>query len=535
MSNDAQIGFTRVTSPQWLSRLALGLAALEPALVWILARQPLAQSQETGFWSIVTACAVAVVPWPMVGAVMLLVCLPLTLTWIGCVLVTGSGPTFALVLAAATASPAEVGAAVSEAALQPSFVLLAALQVLLIGMVLAWGRRVQDSRRGWIPPVFAILLGATLFVRLAPDFGYARALGWMSPESWRSVVWLSHIDVLRAATQEGLERWTYGGESFVRDGRRAPANFHANPGLAVFVLGESLRADALAVPARGPWSKGLIERLDRGMGMRLADACASANVTAIAVPRLLTMADPADERTARQGQTLLAYAKAAGAYTAWISVQETLLVKEAGHDVVQQLSSSAELGPYDDVAVLALRQFAATTRAHPARSALVHLLGQHFHYADRYPPDLFAPEPDGLSPDERETLRYHRAAEFGAKTLLEIASVLDAESNPAYAVFTSDHGENLVSDGHHKKFHAGVPGQLDTRVPTLVLWNEAFAATGLTKLLAPFRQADLVAHRDVARLWLALAGSPGEVLPTPHPTTWSGPPRGEIPCAELGP
>ncbi|MBE7426724.1 MAG: hypothetical protein HS106_11940 [Ideonella sp.] len=105
-----------------------------------------------------------------------------------------------------------------------------------------------------------------LLVRLAPDVGLPGALRWMGPESWRSVVWLSHVDVLRASTQEALERWAYGGQSFVRDGRRAPATFRANPGLAVFVLGESLRADALAVAQRGQWSKQLLERIDRGGG-----------------------------------------------------------------------------------------------------------------------------------------------------------------------------------------------------------------------------------------------------------------------------
>ncbi len=518
----------------WVSRLALGLAALEPALVWAFGGRPLADPQATALWSIVTALAAALAPAPMIGVLALLVCLPLTLTWIGCVILTGSGPTSSLVLAAVTASRSEVGAVVSEAVQRPWFVVLSVLHGLLIGVAWRWGRRAQHVRSAWTATLFGGLIALILLVRLAPDVGRPGALRWMGPESWRSVVWLSHVDVLRASTQEALERWAHGGQSFVRDGRRAPATFRANPGLAVFVLGESLRADALAVAQRGQWSKQLLERIDRGGGARLADACASANATAITVPRLLTMAEPDDERTARQAPTLLAHAKAAGAYTAWISAQESLIVKEAGHDVVQQLSSSAELGPHDDAAVLALRQFAFASRAWPSRAALLHLLGQHFHYADRYPSDLFGPEPGGLTADERETLRYQRAAEFGAKTLLEIAAVLDAETKPAFAVFTSDHGENLWSDGNRKRYHAGPPGRRDTHVPTLVLWNQAFATTGATQRLVPFRRPGLIAHRDVARLWLALAGDPAETLPTPRPTTWAGPPRGAIVCAELG-
>ncbi|MBE7426723.1 MAG: hypothetical protein HS106_11935 [Ideonella sp.] len=129
--------------------------------------------------------------------------------------------------------------------------------------------------------------------------------------------------------------------------------------------------------------------------------------------------------------------------------------------------------------MLALRHFAFASRARPSRAALLHLLGQHFHYADRYPPDLFGPEPGGLTADERETLRYQRAAEFGAKTLLEIAAVLDAETKPAFAVFTSDHGENLWSDGNRKRYHAGPP---DGAIRTCRHW---FCGTRPSPPLAP--------------------------------------------------
>jgi glucan phosphoethanolaminetransferase (alkaline phosphatase superfamily) len=523
------------TPDRGLSRPALFFAALVPALAWFVAGMSLAHPGQTLFWSMACATTIALVPWPRVGALLLLLCLPLTLIWTSSVLLTGSGPTTTLVLAAATATPREIATAFAEAVRTPAVVVLGLLQVAAVGLAWRVTRGSPSSRSGPVAWLFVVAVFATLLARLGPEFGLAQTLRWMGPEAWRSVAWLSHVEVVRSAAQEGLDRLSHDGRSFVRDGRAAPAGFRAPPGLAVFVLGESLRADALAVAGRGPWSDRLLARLDRGLGLRLPDACAAGNGTAVAAPRLLTMSDPADERTSREGPTLLAHAKAAGAATAWISAQESLIVRESGHDIVTQLSSSSEHGPHDDAAVLALRQFAETRRGRGARAALVHLLGQHFHYVDRYPADAFGAEPAGLSPSELEALRYGRAAEFGARVLVELGRLLDDESEPAFLVFTSDHGENLLVDGHGKRYHSTAPGQLDTRVPTLVLWNEAFAATGRTRLLDAFRAPALIAHRDVARLWLALAGGPQDVRPTPRPMTWTGAPRTVTPCDELKP
>ena len=137
-----------------------------------------------------------------------------------------------------------------------------------------------------------------------------------------------------------------------------------------------------------------------------------------------------------------------------------------------------------------------------------------------------------MSADERMELQYQRAAEYGAKTLVDLAAVLDRESEPAFLVFTSDHGENLPSDRNGKRYLTGAPGKLDSRVPALVLWNKAFAMTGRAselKLLV----GDQIAHRDVAQAWLTLAGQPGEHAPTPVPRTWAAPPMGSVPCSTL--
>jgi glucan phosphoethanolaminetransferase (alkaline phosphatase superfamily) len=150
------------------------------------------------------------------------------------------------------------------------------------------------------------------------------------------------------------------------------------------------------------------------------------------------------------------------------------------------------------------------------------LYGEHFYYEKRYPSGLFGPEPAGMSADALMEVRYARAAEYGVRVLMLAAAVLDEQTEPAFLVFTSDHGENLPSDGTGKRYHTGPSsGRFDTTVPALVLWNKAFLSSGRASPLDGLRHAKgLIAHQDVAKAWLALEGMPGQLVATPNPTTW---------------
>lgn len=98
-------------------------------------------------------------------------------------------------------------------------------------------------------------------------------------------------------------------------------------------------------------------------------------------------------------------------------------------------------------------------------------------------------------------------------------------------IFTSEHGENLPSDGTGKRYHAGpVDGRHDSTVPVLVLWTQAFATIGrLQRLAALWRAKPPLAHRDAARAWLSLLGAPGLLDPTPQPQTWGALRAGDPP------
>ncbi|NEX61191.1 sulfatase-like hydrolase/transferase [Noviherbaspirillum galbum] len=532
------------TQPSLFSRprFALFCAVLAPMSVWLMTDARLARPWEVAAWGLCLAVWAICLPprfarWCAVGQ---LLAMPLTLAWLGTVAVSGTGPSFASTASVSSGSFRVVIAAIQMAFGMPAFILAGMLSVSCA--LWAW-RATRDMPAGmpkWTQPL--VLAGLLLLSNTAMSV-YPGMPQLATFEAKVSVPWLSHLDLLKEEAGVALTRAATGGHALevaTRYAQDAPHLFDMPAGLAVFIVGESLRADALMVPARGPWSRALARRLQQGLGVRLPDACSAGNATFVAVPRLMTASGNASPAELDKKPTVLALARAAGAKTAYINNHDVWIVPELGHDDVLK-TSSMEISAYDDVAIEAMSDFLVRT---PERhkAVMLHLFGEHFNYEERYPASMFPAEPAGLSKEKLLELRYARAAENSVRHLLMVAELLDRQEDPAFLVFTSDHGENLPSDHTGKRFHAGAwVGRNDTTVPALVLWNRAFARSGRAESIERLVEAKgLIAHQDVAKAWLALAGMPGIPDPSSHPTTFgasglASQSTPDVACADLRP
>lgn len=525
------------------ARLAVLLAGLAPMLIWPLGKGQLLHPWPAACGALFCAVLAATAPGRglRLSAWLLLLLLPSTLAWTATVAVTGVGPSLASVESLTAGAYREVVDAAGLALRTPAFLAVALLSVASLLLALRLARRCGPDRSAVVNGVFLcallpLLLGAAGVQRVQA------AGAWIGPEAHISVPALFQLGSARSLLSDALDSITMPVSQLTRKPRDAATlrvDYRAEPGVAIFLVGESLRADALLRPGRGPASDQLAARLAAGLGVRLPDACAGGNGTFVSVPKLLTLAEAPNPALADGQPTLLAMAKAAGARTAYVNNHEIWVVPEAGHDWQEKLSSSY-FSASDERAIAVVEDFLQRTRA-PAKAVLVHLYGQHFPYQERYPAAMFPAEPPALAAVARDELRYQRAAEFGVHVLLRLAHFLDGLAEPAYLVFTSDHGENLPSDGTGKQYHAGpVNGRNDTTVAALVLWNRAFADSGRPRRLdALLRSAPPLAHRDVALAWLRLLGAPGPLAATPAPLTWGaarpGDPVGVLPCSAMGP
>ncbi len=524
------------------TRVTLFVASIVPMLVWIFSGHVIANPAQVWCWALLCGLLAATTPAILFKGVLLLqVCaLPLTFGWIGAISVTGFGPSNAAFEAAQFGPLNELKVALNLALTHPSFVFTTVIYgaILLIACYLAWSKPPRRSSRSDL--IFLLALTPLALINL-DGFGSSKWTRLAGPEARLSVPWLYQIElgkslVTRAADQAGrIAR----GNADIREAKSAPKQFTMDNGLAIFVLSDSTRSDVFIQPHRGIWSRNLQDRLDNDLGMRFNDACSGGSSTSNSVPRLLTAADIDDLKGINQNHTILATVKAAGARTAYINNHEMWIVPESGHDFTQR-TTAIEKQAFDDVAVEVLADFIKKSPKGP-KAALLHLYGQHFLYEERYPRDAFPEVPNNLSAAELSELHYMRAVEYGNKVLLDLAAILDQRMEPAFAIFTSDHGENLPSDKTGKKYHA-LPssGKFDTTVPALVLWNKAFKDAGKPALLEPLKNKNgLIAHQDLAKAWLILAGMPGQIKATENPSTWGALNPGEksrkILCSDLHP
>lgn len=473
--------------------------------------------------------------------ILLQICaLPLTLGWAGAIAVTGFGPSNAAFEAAQFGPLHEFKTALRLAFKHWPFIATSIMCIcsLIATCYLTWKN--APKRSGHFDLIFLITLAPLAIINL-DGLGYSQWSRLAGPEARLSTPWLYQIElgkslVTRAADQAGR---IAGGNADIRDASTVKKSFDMQDGIAVFAVGDSTRADYFIQPNRGIWSQQLQQRLANGLGVRLSDVCAGGSSTSNSIPRLFTGSAIDDIPSIDHSPTILATAKAAGARTAYISNHEMWLLPETGHDLAQR-TTAIEKQAYDDIPVEVLADFIKKSPAGP-KAAILHLYGQHFLYEDRYPHQEFPAIPANLSADELTELHYARAVEYGNKVLLELAHILDQSKAPSFAIFTSDHGENLPSDKTGKKYHA-LPssGKFDTTVPALILWNKAFQDAGKPALLEPLRQHNrLITHRDLAQAWLILIGMKGTITATDNPQTWGALNPGEksrvLACKDLHP
>ncbi len=295
--------------------------------------------------------------------------------------------------------------------------------------------------------------------------------------------------------------------------RRLPTERRVTQHLdGIFIVGETFRFDRDwdALRSNSAW-RTIGARFDDGLGVFLPKVCASADATAVSVPMLVTGVSPARNEEAASAPSGLARLDAAGYITAWISNQDENVFESEHRNLVWRAAG----GAHDEIVLPIISAF--LHREDPRnKGLLVHLMDSHAAYLDRYPT---APEPSGLNAEQTEQLRYHRANEHTLAVLVQIAAMLDALPRPAYAVYVSDHGENLLADHNGLHFHIGARTSAEAAyVPSLVFWNDAFRqAFDPRARLQRDLSAPSLAHVDVYNIWMNFAGLGVDLAPTTDP------------------
>lgn len=188
------------------------------------------------------------------------------------------------------------------------------------------------------------------------------------------------------------------------------------------------------------------------------DSCYGvANLTTLAVPLMLSPATPGETRRFIEEPALLSVFGAAGYETAWIADQsyrnQFLFYINSRCDYISYLPVNS----YDVQLVDTVRHY--LSEKHGKQLLVVHSIGSHYQYTDRYPKERTYFRPDmrysSVNFRMRETLinSYDNTLRATDLFLDQLIRLLSESQRPVVMVYSSDHGENLVDTREMKVLH----------------------------------------------------------------------------------
>lgn len=270
----------------------------------------------------------------------------------------------------------------------------------------------------------------------------------------------------------------------------------------IVVIGESARYGNLSLNGYPRQTTPLLEKTE-GL-VSFSDATATANLTEIALPLLLTRATPLDPSLGYKEKTVVDAFAECGFKTAWLATQSSQyrfikrIAEEADYAYFSTTDFDASTN-YDEHLLPHLEKVLA--EKNEKQLIVLHTLGSHFRYNFRYPErfNAFAPALEGtsgtsvLTPSNKEVLvnSYDNTIRYTDWILSSVIERLKEEEAISTFFYISDHAENLYDDGNNLILHGG--GQLskyEIHIPILVWTSEKY------NQLFPEKRKELNEHRN---------------------------------------
>lgn len=232
----------------------------------------------------------------------------------------------------------------------------------------------------------------------------------------------------------------------------------------VLVIGESARYASFQINGYERETTPLLKQTE-GL-LSFTSAIAPATVTLMSVPVLLTPARAHRVTRATREPSVISVFRAAGYHTVWLSTQRhhgrfdtacSVFSVDAHESKFLSGELAAGSGVYttalDGELLAPLR--AAVERGDPKLLIVVHTMGSHQNYGDRYPPEfnVFPSQPAAVEPDHIDgsyseaqitnlTNAYDNSIRYTDWVLHQVIETLRATHAVSSLIYLSDHGQN---------------------------------------------------------------------------------------------
>ena len=255
----------------------------------------------------------------------------------------------------------------------------------------------------------------------------------------------------------------------------------------VLVIGETLRPDRLQLNG---YNRATTPRLAGTSNLiSFTNMISPWAWTRMSVPVILSRKNATDQRYFPTETSLVAAFKEAGFSTSWLSTQSPLGVHDSSialhaseADQVQYLNPVGykKEGFYDDILLPAFER--VLQQNEPKQLIVLHTLGSHFSYADRYPDtfDLFTPSGKGqlvsMHDQKSKVLlnnAYDNSVAYTDFFLFNLIKQLEQTQSISSLFYVSDHGENIF-DGQCVKSGHGHNTERDYRVASILWTSDAY-------------------------------------------------------------
>lgn len=259
--------------------------------------------------------------------------------------------------------------------------------------------------------------------------------------------------------------------------------------IMILVIGEASRGDHWHINGyernTSPGVSGLANLVS------FKDVATGGTMTILSVPQLITRATPEDYERHTKEKSILAAFKEAGFYTAWISNQshygltgnigmhfndgDTAIFSGYGEN------ETNFTGSYDGTLLPIIKN--VIDQHHEKNIFLiVHLIGSHWRYVLRYPPEFqkFTPTSDRnhtliTRPSKEEIVNeYDNSILYTDHILTSIADILKQNKGENGFLYVSDHGENLDDNNDGMYFHSYQPTKATADVPIFIWFNDQY-------------------------------------------------------------
>lgn len=269
----------------------------------------------------------------------------------------------------------------------------------------------------------------------------------------------------------------------------------------VLVIGESARRTNFHLYGYARETTPKLEKIENLVSF--SNVNSNATLTLFSLPQIITRANPDDFEKQFKEKTLVDLFHEAGFYTAWIATQNiaTPIIQRLKTVVDYSVFANADVSSaavYDGDLLKNLQNI-ISDRSHHKKFIVIHTLGSHFRYSNRYPPNFEKFKPNisrsgysNISAESKNKLvnSYDNSIYYTDYFLSAVIKKIKQANVVSGLIYLSDHGENLYDDGKTFSHGSEKPTHFEYEIPFLVWYSAKY------RKLYPEKIESLYANKD---------------------------------------